>query len=181
MLEGNFLKLADPSRGRFRSLLFKSLQNFLIDAKARQDTIKRGAKVDFISWDERIAEAPSHLSIPVRALETLSPECAFDLRWAATVIERSLQRMREECEACGRRRAFDLIGHYLTGDGDGISYVNLAQKLGIAVPEVRRLLYQMRQRFRDLLRSEVAQTVETPEEIDAEIRYLCAALAAAKE
>lgn len=181
LLKGNLLRLADPSRGRFRSLLFKSIQNFLIDAQARRKTLKRGAGVDFVSFDERMAEAPSHLAIPLRTLEALSPECAFDLRWAATVVERALQQLREECDACGRRRAFDLIGHHLTGSGEEISYADLAQKLGLPLPAVKRLIYQMRQRFRGLLRHEVAQTVESPEEIEAEIRYLCTALAAARE
>jgi len=180
MLKGNLLQLADPSRGRFRSLLFKSLQNFLSDAQAKRNTIKRGTAVDFVSWDERIAEAPSHLSLPVHALEALSPECAFDLRWAATVVERALQNLREECEGCGRRRAFDLIGRYLAGEEEKISYGDLAQKLGLSLPEVKRLIYQMRQRFRELLRHEVAQTVESTGEIDAEIRYLCSILAASK-
>lgn len=179
VLEGNLLKLADPSRGRFRSLLLKSLKNFLVDVAEKQHAEKRGGKLNFVSWDDWMAQAPSQLSIPIQTLESLTPERIFDLRWAATIVERALDRLREECEARGRRRLFDLISGYLTADRADISYATIAQKLGATEAEVKRLLHRMRQRYRDLLRYEVAQTVEHPDEVDEEIRYLCAALAAA--
>jgi RNA polymerase sigma factor (sigma-70 family) len=178
VLEGNLLKLADPSRGRFRSLLLKSLKHFLADASEKRQAQKRGGKVNFVSWDDWMAEAPSQLSVPVATLESLSPERVFDLRWAATIVERALHRLREECESRGRRRLFDLISCYLTVDRVDISYASIAQKVGGAETDVKRLLYRMRQRYRDLLRDEVARTVDDPEDIDEEIRYLCLALAA---
>jgi RNA polymerase sigma-70 factor (ECF subfamily) len=180
ILKGNFLKLADPSRGRFRALLLTSLKNFLADMAEKRHAEKRGSKFEFVSWDDWMAEAPSHLSIPVRTLERLSPERVFDLRWAATIVERALQRLREECESRGRRRLFDLISTYLTVEREDVSYAVIAEKLGAPESEVKRLLYQMRQRYRDLLRVEVAHTVEHPEDIDAEIRYLCLTLASAE-
>ena len=178
VLEGNLLKLADPSRGRFRSLLLKSLKNFLLDASEKRRAEKRGGKINFVSWDDWMAEAPSQLSIPVRTLESLSPESIFDLRWAATVVERALRRLREECESRGRRRLFDLISGYLIADRADVSYSNIAKKLDVAETEVKRLLHRMRQRYRELLRDEVAQTVERPGDVDEEIRYLCVVLAA---
>jgi RNA polymerase sigma factor (sigma-70 family) len=180
VLKGNLLKLADPNRGRFRSLLLKSLKNFLADAMEKRQAQKRGGKFDFVSWDEWMAEAPSQLCISLRIVENLSPEKIFDLRWATTIVERALQRLREECESRGRRRLFDLISSYLTAERADISYASIAQKLGVTEREVKRLLYRMRQRYRDLLRDEVAQTVEHAEDIDEEIRYLCLALAAAE-
>jgi RNA polymerase sigma factor (sigma-70 family) len=177
VLEGNLLKLADPNRGRFRSLLLKSLQNFLLDAAEKRHAVKRGGKMNFVSWDDWMAEAPSQLSIPIRSLESLSPESIFDLRWAATIVERALRRLREECESRGRRRLYDLISDYLIADRADVSYSNLAQKLGVAETEVKRLLHRMRQRYRDLLRDEVSQTVDRSCDVDEEIRYLCAALA----
>lgn len=179
VLEGNLLKLADPSRGRFRSLLLKSLKNFLADAAEKRQAEKRGGKLNFVSWDDWMAQAPSQFSIPIGTLESLTPERIFDLRWAATIVERALQRLREECEARGRRRLFDLISGYLTADRADVSYASIAQKLSVTEAEVKRLLHRMRQRYRDLLRDEVAQTVEHFDEVDEEIRYLCAALAAA--
>ena len=101
VLEGRLLRGADPERGRFRSLLLKSLQHFLIDEREKRCALKRGGDVQFVSWDDWMAEAPSHLSVPARSLESWSPERLFDVRWAATVVERSLARLREECQARG--------------------------------------------------------------------------------
>ena len=98
ILESNWLKHADQHRGRFRSFLLKSLQNFLSHAREKSGAIKRGGKVEFVSWDEWMAEAPSQLSMPAERLESLPPERLFDMRWAATVVEHALQRLREECE-----------------------------------------------------------------------------------
>jgi len=88
--------------------------------------------------------------------------------------------LREECESRGRRRLFDLMSIYLTAERTDVSYLSLAQEFGVPEAEVKRLLYQMRQRYRDLLRNEVAKTVEHSEDIDAEIRYLCLTLATAE-
>jgi RNA polymerase sigma factor (sigma-70 family) len=178
VLEGNLLKLADPHRGRFRTLLLKSLQNFLRESARTNQARKRGGKVDFISWDDWMAAAPSRLSIPPMALESCSPERLFDLRWAATVTEHALRRLREECEAKGRLRVFDALSPCLGAERMDVSYSNIAATLGIEEAMVKKLLHRLRQRYRELLRSEVADTVADPAEIDEEIRHLCGVLAA---
>jgi RNA polymerase sigma-70 factor (ECF subfamily) len=178
VLEGNLLKLADPHRGRFRALLLKSLQNFLREAVRTGRARKRGGNVHFISWDDWIAAAPSRFSISPTALESWSPERVFDLRWAATVTEHALRRLREECEAKGRLRVFDALSSCLGAERTHVSYSNIAATLGIDETTVKKLLHRLRQRYRELLRGEVADTVADPAEIDDEIRYLCAALAA---
>ena len=106
MLETNWLQHADPNRGRFRSLLLKSLQNFLNNAAEKNQTRKRGGDVEFVSWDDWMAEAPSRLSISAQALDSLPPERLFDLRWAVTVVEQALRRLREECEGKGTAPPF---------------------------------------------------------------------------
>ena len=181
MLEGSWLQHADPSRGRFRSLLLKSLQNFLNDAAEKKQARKRGGDVEFVSWDDWMAEAPSHLSVSAQALESWSPERVFDLRWAATVVEQALRHLREECESKGRLRVFDAMSAYLTAERSDVSYAKLALSLGIAETAVKKLLHRMRERYRALLRDEVAHTVENPADVDDEIRHLCAALAAGVE
>ena len=181
ILEGDWLQNADPSRGRFRSLLLKSLQNFLNDAADRIHARKRGGDVSFISWDAWVSEAPSQLSMSTQRLDSLPPERLFDVRWAATVVERALRRLCEECERQGRRRVFDVLSVYLTVERDDVSSASLATTLGIAQSTVKKLLYRMRQRYRWLLRDEVAQTVENPADIEDELRYLCGALAASSE
>jgi RNA polymerase sigma factor (sigma-70 family) len=181
ILEGDWLQKADPSRGRFRSLLLKSLKNFLNDAADKIRARKRGGDVSFISWDAWMAEEPSQLSMSTQKLSSLPPERLFDVRWAATVAERALRRLREECERKGRRRVFDVLSAYLTVERDDVSGANLATKLGVPQGTVKKLLYHMRQRYRWLLRDEVAQTVANPADIEDELRHLCGALAAGSE
>jgi len=177
VLEGDLLKRADPSRGRFRSLLLKVLQNFLANDTIRKRARKRGGDMKFVSWDEWMAEAPSHLAISAQEAEAWPAEKIYDVRWAATVVEHALRRLGEECEARGRRRVFDVLSDYLAAERQDVSYQKLSKALGIPEASVKRLVHQLRVRYRDLLRAEVAQTVEKPEDVDAELRYLCAALA----
>jgi RNA polymerase sigma factor (sigma-70 family) len=178
MMEGNWLKHADPNRGRFRSLLLKSLQNFLNDAVAKKRAQKRGGEMQFVSWDDWMAEAPSQLTIPARALESWPAERLFDLRWAATVVEQALRRLREECESQQKLRAFETLRPCLGAEREDVSYPTLSQTLGVPEPTVKRLVHRLRQRYRTLLREEVAETVADPAEVDDEIRYLCGVLAA---
>jgi len=175
----NWFERADPSRGRFRSFLLKSLMNFLNNAADRSHAQKRGGDMKFISWDEWIAEAPSQISLPNKAPESVAPELLFDIRWAATVTEQTLRRLREEYESKGRLRLFEVLSESLTGERSDTSYADLSSKLGISESAVKKQLHNMRQRYRWLLRDEVAHTVENPAEVDDEIRHLCAALAAA--
>jgi DNA-directed RNA polymerase specialized sigma24 family protein len=178
MLEGDWFQNADPSRGRFRSLLLKSLQNFLNDAADKTHAGKRGGDVSFVSWDAWVAEAPSQLSIPTEMLNSWPEERLFDVRWAETVVGRTLRRLRDECEQKGRLRVFDALSAYLTAERDDISCANLAATLGGAEGTAKKLLYHMRQRYRWLLRDEVAHTVENPADLEDELRHLCGALAA---
>jgi RNA polymerase sigma factor (sigma-70 family) len=180
VLKGRLLQRADRSRGRFRSLVLKALQNFLHDAVDKRHARKRGGDVQFVSWDDWMAEAPSHLSIPEQESDKWSPERIFDVRWAATVVERALRRLGDECEKRGRRRVFDVLNNCLAAEREDVSYAKFAKTLGLQEAAVKRLVHRLRERYRALLREEVAQTVEGPAEIDDELRYLCAALSAAE-
>jgi DNA-directed RNA polymerase specialized sigma24 family protein len=178
VLKGRLLQHADRNRGRFRSLVLKALQNFLRDAAAKRHALKRGGDVQFVSWDDWMAEAPSQLSIPAQELESWSPERIFDVRWAATVVERALRRLGDECEKRGRRRVFDVLSVCLTGKREDVCYAKFSKTLGLPEAAVKRLVHRLRGRYRALLREEVAQTVEKPDEIDDELRYLCSVLTA---
>jgi RNA polymerase sigma factor (sigma-70 family) len=178
VLKGRLLQRANPARGRFRSLVLKALENFLRDAQAKRSARKRGGGVQFVSWDDWMSEAPSHFSISQQESERWSAERIFDVRWAATVVERALSRLGEECEKRGRRRVFDMLSPCLAAERDNVSYSKFSKVLGIPEGAVKRLVHQMRVRYRALLREEVGLTVEKPDEIDDELRYLCAALSA---
>jgi RNA polymerase sigma factor (sigma-70 family) len=178
LLQGPLLQRADPDRGRFRSLLLKALQDFLGHAVEKLQARKRGGGVKFVSWDDWIAEAPSQLSISPQALNSWSPERLYDLRWAATVVEQALRRLREECQSKRRLRLFETLSLYLATDRTDVSYQNLATMLGIAESAVKKQLHNLRRRYRWLLWDEVAQTVQDPNDVEGEIRHLCATLAA---
>src|SRR5262249_3318367 len=122
---------------------------------------------------------PSQLSFSSRALDSLAPERLFDLRWAATVVDHALRRLREECEGKGRLRLFEALRDYLAAEHADISYANLSASLGGADTVVKKTLQNMGQLSRWLLRDEVAHTGESPADVDDEIRHLCAALAVA--
>ena len=117
-------------------------------------------------------------SMSAQALDSLPPERLFDFHWATTVAEQALRRLREECENKGRLRLFRTLSSHLTAERDEVSYANLATTLGIAETAVKKQLHNLRQRYRSLLRDEVANTVADPAEVEDEIRYLCSALAA---
>jgi RNA polymerase sigma factor (sigma-70 family) len=181
ILKNDWLQHADRNRGRFRSFLLKSLQNFLINATEKSQTRKRGGGVEFISWHEWMSEASSELSISSATLDALPPERLFDLTWAATVVEHALRHLREECESKDKLWLFQALSPHLTEERDEASYEKVSSELGITETAVKKQLHNMRQRYRSLLRAEVSQTVENPADIDDEIRYLCASLATATE
>jgi len=181
ILEDNWLQHADRNRGRFRSLLLRSLQNFLINAAEKTHARKRGGDVEFLSWDEWMVQSPSQLLASEGMLKSLPPERLFDLSWAKTVVEHALQQLREECESKGKLWLFQVLSPHLTDLGDEVSYAKLADEMGMADSAVKKQLHNMRQRYRSLLRAEVSQTVENASDVNDEIRYLCAALAARTE
>jgi RNA polymerase sigma-70 factor (ECF subfamily) len=180
VIKGRVLQSADRNRGRFRSLLRTALQRFLHDEGDKRHAHKRGGDVRFVSWDDWMTEAPSNLSIPEREGDNWSPERIFDVRWAATVVERALRRLGDECEKHGRRRVFDVLSSCLTADRQDVSYSTFARILGLRETAVKNLVHRLRERYRTLLREEVAATVDGACEIDDELRYLCAALSAAE-
>ena len=181
LVEGKLIESADPARGRFRALLLSSLRHFLTDVRARGSRRKRGGQFSFISWEDWVAEAPSQFSVPLSTLEQWPDDRMFDLRWAASITEQALRRLREECESRGRGQTFDELSPHLLSDRADLSYAGLAGTLRIPEPVIKKLIHQLRARFRVLLREEVRQTVQTEADIDDELRYLCSVLAAAQQ
>lgn len=177
ILESDWLRHADQHRGRFRSFMLKSVQNFLSHANEKAATLKRGGKIDFISWDDWIAEAPSQVAVSAQTLDSFLPVRIFDLRWAATVVDHALRRLREECESKGRLRLFETLRNQLAADRSDICYADLAAVLGVSDTAVKKQLHNLRQRYRWILRDEIADTVNDPADVDDEIRHLCAVLA----
>jgi DNA-directed RNA polymerase specialized sigma24 family protein len=178
ILESDLFQRADPNRGRFRSLLLKSVQNFLNDDADRRNARRRGGDISFIAWDPWMTEPSSELVLSSEAINSWPAERLFDAGWAATVIQRAIRRLKEECEGKGRLRVFEILSPYLAAERDDVSYMRLASKLQVAETIVKKLLYHMRQRYRFLLRDEVAQTLADPADVEDEVRHLCGVLAA---
>ena len=176
IMEGNLLQTADPTRGRFRALLLRSLTNFLNDADAKRRRQKRGGQVQFVSWERWMVDAPAQLYWTTAQLESSPPEALFDAGWAAAIAEEGLRRLRLECESKGRRRVYTVLHRYLTTERDEVCYEKLSRALGVPQLSVKSLLHHFRRRYRELLREEIAKTVESEATVDDEIRYLCATL-----
>ncbi len=172
LLEKKYLKLADRERGRFRSFLLKSLQHFLINEWDRSQAQKRGGGQKAFSLDEEATER-AYLQQPA---DQLAPESFYDQRWAMTLLEKAMERLGADYVASGKGELFHQLKPLLLTEGSGESYRQLAGPLGLSEGAVKVALHRLRQRFRNAVRAEIAQTVATPEEVDEELRCLMTAL-----
>jgi hypothetical protein len=160
--------VADPERGKFRSFLLCRLKHFLSDDRKQARAQKRGAGQALISLDAQSAEERYALEPATE----LTPDKIFDRRWALTVMEQTVARLRAEYVAGDREELFEELKHFQPGEETGRSYAEAAARLGLSESAVKSAIYRLRQRHRDLLREEIAQTVTMPAEVDEEIRYL---------
>ena len=172
LLEKEYLGDADRSKGKFRSFLLAALKHFLSKQWARAKTLKRGGgrtlvPLDTLSAEDRYCREPE---------DNATPERLFERRWAVTLLDRVLTRLSKEYEATGKQAMFARLQGCLTGDRDLLPYAELAAKLGMTEGAVKVAVHRLRQRYRGVLRDEIAQTVADPTEIDDEIRQLFSAL-----
>jgi RNA polymerase sigma factor (sigma-70 family) len=172
LLQHEVIAAADQERGRFRSFLLGTLRHFLSGQRERSMALKRGGGSTIISWEEFSPEQRQRLE----AVEAAAPEDVFDRRWAVTVLERAMTRLRAEQEAAGKATEFDRVRALLLGDKSDEGQAALAQSLGLTPGALRVALHRLRQRFRVIVRSEVAHTVAHPSVIDEEMRHLAAVL-----
>ena len=173
VLAKDFFGEADRTRGKFRSFLLGSLHHFLLNEWDKARRLKRGGGQIIVSLDERDAE-DRYLHEP---MDHLSPEKCFDRRWAETVLERVLARLRGEYEKAGHGERFERCKPWLVGGEAEGSYAEVAAQLGLEETGVRTLVHRLRRRFRELTRAEIAETVSGPAEVEEEIRALFHALA----
>jgi len=167
-LEKNYVAKATRERGRFRSFLMTSVENFLHNVHARNQTRKRGGGVPLLSLDNQDAEA-GYLS---ETTDESDPAKAFEQRWASTVLQTVLQRLRNEFVQRSQSELFDALAAHLWGESGSIPYAQVAERFKFTIANVKTTAFRLRQRYRELLREEIAQTVDQPGEIDEEIRYL---------
>jgi RNA polymerase sigma factor (sigma-70 family) len=173
IMEGRALQQADPQRGRFRSFLLGSLKNHLLDQNKKACAQKRGGGQSLISLDAESAENSCELASD----SNLSSERVFDRQWALAIMGQTVSRLREEYAMAERLELFEEVKQFRDDEEPTDTYATAAARLGLSVSAFKSAIYRMRQRHRDLLREEVARTVETAADVDEEIRYLISVLA----
>lgn len=173
LLEKHYLGEVEREKGRFRSFLLAAMKHFLANEWHRANAQKRGGGQKFVPLDAEDAETrygvdPAHLE---------SPDRLFERRWALTLLDLVLARLRAEHEAAGKAELFDALKGCLTGDRAELPYAELGSKLGLSEGAVKVAVHRLRQRYRGLLRAEVAHTVASEQDVEDELRHLFHALA----
>jgi RNA polymerase sigma factor (sigma-70 family) len=166
------LRLANREKGKFRTFLLAMLDYFLAREWSRAHRQKRGGQFLFISLDQPSPEERYRLE----PSDNDTPERKFARHWALTVLKQSMNELEQECDANGKGAFFRQVRNLLSGEREGAAYAEVARPLGMTEGAVRVAVHRLRQRYGELLRKEVAQTVGRPEEIDGEIHYLMSVL-----
>jgi len=172
LLAGSSLQTVSPERGKFRTFLLAALKNFLANEWRDSQRLKRGGGKEILSWDgleaeERFGHEPA---------DAASPEAWFDRRWAQTVVTSALTQLGGEMERDGVKDRFETLKIFLQGDGGGLSYAEAAQQVGLSEPATKTAIFRMRRRYGELIREQIAETVDSPEQVEAEIQHLIAVL-----
>ncbi|MFO1487450.1 MAG: sigma factor [Verrucomicrobiota bacterium] len=173
LLAKNYLADVDRSKGRFRSFLLASVKHFLANEWDKTQAQKRGGGQIPIPIDASNLESTG-------GFEPADPTMAdriFERRWALTLLEQVLRRMRAEYVRDGKEKLFEQLKPTLTEASRSVAYAEMATRLGTTEGAVKVAVHRLRQRYREVLRAEISDTVATPEEVEAEIRNLFAALA----
>ena len=170
VLEGRYLDRAHPEKGRFRSFILTSLKFFVADEGDRDRAQKRGAgmlvPLEFSSGEERYQREPAHDE---------TPERIFERRWALSVLDRVVVRLRDEFVQHGRPEHFERLKVFLLGQSDA-PYATLARDMKTSEGALKVAIHRLRKRYRELFRQEIADTVADPAEVESELRFLAAVL-----
>jgi RNA polymerase sigma factor (sigma-70 family) len=174
LLERRDFETVRKEKGRLRSYLLTSLKHFLTNERHRAMAIKRGEgrrliPLDALGDQERMDVAPA---------DALSADRIYERSWALTVLEQVFARLEEEYRASGNALLFDRLRELLADEPDRSSQAEIARVVGMTENAVNQAFYRLRQRYRQLLRDEIAHTVMVPGDIEDELRHLVAVLRA---
>jgi len=167
-LEKHYLRSVDSSLGKFRTFLLTSMTHFLANEWDKSQAQRRGGGARMLSLDE----AGAQLRYQTEPLDHATPETLFERRWAQTVMGTVLDRLAAETE----ETRFEILKGFLLEDKGVVSYETASLQLGVSVSAITSAIHRMRARFRALLFEEVSNTVDTPQEVEQELRHLLAAL-----
>jgi RNA polymerase sigma-70 factor (ECF subfamily) len=174
LMEADWLARADRERGRFRWFLLKSLQNFLRNEISRAAAQKRGGGKNVMSWDALEAEQ----RYAAEMIDHGTADVIFDRRWARTLMEQAMEKLSGEFTRSARRELFERLKVYLGREAREGEYASIAAELGLSLAAVKVTVHRMRLRYRETIRSEIAQTVNDPAEVEGELRHLAQLLSA---
>jgi RNA polymerase sigma factor (sigma-70 family) len=168
LLTKNYLNAVDQGKGRFRSFLLAALKHFLSNERDKARAQKRGGGQSPLPLDFTGEE--THLTF--QPTDNITPEILFERRWATTLLEQALARLRQEYTGQGKESLFEKLKTTLTEGRGNLAYSALAASLNLSEAAVKMAVHRLRQRYRECLRAEIAQTVATPDEIEDELRYV---------
>jgi RNA polymerase sigma-70 factor (ECF subfamily) len=168
LLEKHYLSQVQREKGKFRCFLLGSLKHFLADERDKARAQKRGGGQRFVSLDDSTGEERYRLE-PV---ETMDAEKLFERRWALTLLDQARARLKEEYLESGKSTLYDRLKAFEAGDRSAPPYAEVAAEMGLTESGIKTAVFRLRQRYRELVREEVANTVDSPEAVDGEIRYL---------
>ncbi len=174
LLERKKFSALRKEKGRLRSFLLGALKYFVADEQRRAMAIKRGKGQRLIPLEELRANE----RIEMEPSDPLTAEMIYERRWALTVLERVLSRLKEEYHTAGNAALFDALKQLLPDEPGSPSQAEIAAQLGMTENAIRQAFYRFRQRYQSLLREEIAHTVATPGDIEDELRHLIAVLEA---
>ena len=172
LLERRDLDVVRREKGRLRSYLLVSLKNFLAKAKRRELTTKRGQGRALVPLDELLAREGADLE----PADSLTPDRIYERRWALTLLEQVLTRLESEYRSGGNSKLFDGLKEFLSDEPGRRSQAEVAAELGMTENAVKQALHRLRQRYRQLLRDEIAQTVAVPGDVEDELRHFISVL-----
>jgi len=172
LIEKEWIDRLEHRRGKFRSFLLTFLKHFLSDERDRVRAKKRGGGQHFISLDELKAGE----SDAFEPRESLTADQVFERRWAQTLMERAVARLRQEYVEAGQSELFDQLRELHPGERGERHYAQIGQRLGMSEGAIKSAMHRLRLRHRDVLRHEIGRTVSTRGEVDDEIRHLIQAL-----
>jgi RNA polymerase sigma-70 factor (ECF subfamily) len=173
LLQKDYLRSVAREKGRFRTFLIVALKRFMANEWDRARALKRGGGEAPLSLDTSLAET-RYQQEPAASSDA---DSVYDRRWALTLLDQAMIRLRQEYEADGKGADFDQLKSFLTVDHADIGYGTIAARLGISEGAARVAVHRLRKRFREVFREQIAQTVSSPAEIDEEVAHLVAALA----
>lgn len=172
VIEKGVFAAADRDRGRFRTFLLSSLENFLSNEHAKAVALRRGGGRKAISLDLRNAEG----QLVHWIADETGPEDEFHRQWAITVLNQVMDSVEKEYERDGKSILFKALRPYLTIDSQQQPYSDVAESLGMSLSNVKVAVHRLRRRYRKQLELEIASTVQSPEQIEDEIQQLFHAL-----